>query len=765
MAVPSDSSDPIVDPQTLEFRRAITSDEQGYNCTVRLKSDSLERMKKQAAIMRKYNEEPPWDQAKLIAAKQDWRRNTPTGFLSSMVKRIMPPYDSLIDSAKYLTMARFPDQFQEDPKQEQKQDHFRFEVTKCIRSWGGFQPFKRNIILENVLMGYTGGAWTDEFSWKPVFLRQDEAYFPDGCPQEGNKVPLWCHDQAMQIHEMAAYLVNPKVSKIAGWNLENIVDAINNARPENRASGVTAELRKFEDLVRESSLGASYQTGVKIIKMVHLFVQEVNGKVSHYIYNDRGGKLLFKRLDRFETMDQCLALMSIEIGNGKLHGSKGAGRILYNAHVSIDQARNLFLDNIYLSGLLVLKRGENAKPQQALQVMAPLAVIGQGFEVAEEKFEANADAFFQADKFLVQLAELQVGAFMPGQIFSNDGGEKPTASEVNYVASIEQQIREGVLARFYSQFQLIIWQMQKRICSPENIKKAMKLHAKEKSGAIMQLTQGMYSFMQKIGHEITGSFEISKPDRIADDAVQCCLNLLRKGLEPKDIYTLGQQPSFEVTQETARDLSAALLDIKARYANDPSVNQFELTKRDIASKLGNDLADKIIIPQEDNTLVAEATRMQLLELQLLATGEMVNVSPRDNDPVHLQVIKQKAMEIMQDPSVITEDAMPAMQVIIEHADQHLQQGIMKAGGDKQVFAEDAMFIEQARKMLGAASEAQAAAAALQPPPGAMPAAPPPDAAAMPPAGPQPITTNGPAAIQNLPLSRGPIPTNPPVLLP
>jgi hypothetical protein len=734
---PNDSG-PIVDPQTLEFRRAITSEEQGYSVIQRLKQDSWWRNEKQAAIMRKFNDEPPYDQAKLNAAKQDWRRNASTGFMSSMVKRILPPYNQIIDQAQYLTTARFPGEETQDPEMQQKQLDFRYEITRTIRSWSGWQAFKSQIILENLLFGFTGAGWTDEITWEPRFLRQDEAYFPEGCGQEARLVPLWCLDQNFQIHEMAEYLVDPEASAAAGWNIDNVVIAINDAKPENRNSGVNSDVRKYQDMIRESSLGTSYSTGVKVIKAIHLFVQEVSGKVSHYIYDDRTKQQLFVRLDRFDSMEQNLALMAIEVGNGKLHGSKGAGRILYNTHVSVDQTRNLIVDNLMLSGLLVLKQGEGAKPQQALTVVHPVAILGKGWDVVPTGFQIDTDAFLAIDNQQTQIAEVQIGAFMPGQI-QDTSGEKRTASEVNYVASIEQELRQGNLARFYAQFQLVVWECQKRICSIDNIAKAQAIYKKETANVIMRFTQGMFNFLKNLNEAIPQQFEISQADPINESAIQCCLALFRKGLSAKDIYVLGQAPSFDLTQDTAADLTQALTEVKATYANNPSIDQGKLDRLLLSSKLGERLADDIIIPQEDNTLTAEATRLQLMELTLLLTGEPVPVSPRDFDTVHLQVIQQKAQLLMQNPASVVPASIPLLQNLFAHAEAHFQQALSKVGGKMnpglQPFAE---MLDMAKKFLAAA---QANTAKLQASPAAQPGAMPPAmvaTSAPAPGGPPPI---------------------------
>jgi hypothetical protein len=54
------------------------------------------------------------------------------------------------------------------------------------------------------------------------------------------------------------------------------------------------------------------------------------------------------------------------------------------------------------------------------------------------------------------------------------GGDK-TASEVNRIAAVENQIREGILMRWVKQYSKAVERMQRGICHPEHIKAASEL--------------------------------------------------------------------------------------------------------------------------------------------------------------------------------------------------------------------------------------------------------------------------------------------------
>lgn len=688
----------IVDPKTLVFKRAVKDAKQAYDICKSILDANKDRLDKQRKIAAKLNGDQPFDPDKLRAAGQGWRHNRPTGFMSTMTARALPPYKQTITSARVLTSSKLNST---GPQSDQKTEDFRVRTTRTIRQWDGFDSFCHQFSKEDVVYGYASNCWTDEWDWKPLFARTDDAIFPDGCPQEAKNCPIWMLRQRFMIHELAEKLAEPKIAEAAGWNVQNLVKAINAAHPDQGGTKTQDDYRRQEDLIRESSVGTSYRTGTKQINAYHLFAQEANGMVSHYIVNGDNGDELFTRYDRFKSMDACLTLYSVEIGNGKLHGSKGIGRLLFNTHVAIEQSRNLIADNLYLSGLVILKASQQGKQQAAITVQHPICVLGERYEIVDQKFTVDVEAFFALDRHLTQIAELQIGAFMPGQLLDSSG-EKRTASEVNYVASIEQQIKEGLLRRFYTQFQGCVWEMQKRMYSPDNIIKALNIFKIKKGGKEFideAVVEEMAPVLSAMGLKFDGSIVIIPT---MSDAVEASLELLEKGLSPKEIYELAQCPSWEAEFDLSSQNAAALDMVVARYKGDPTIKQNELTKRDISSKLGASVADTLMIPEEDNTIQAEATRMQLLENGELAQGHEVPVSPRDVDEIHLSVIQQKFQELMQTlrPESITADMLVAAKVTLAHADEHVQSFLHK-GGKQEQLAEVMDFLKQAHGAIDA----------------------------------------------------------------
>lgn len=686
----------LVDKETLQFRRSVTDAAQAYSICRRLIKDNEDRADKMAAIMNKYNDSQPWSQSKLIAAGQGWRHNRSTGFMSSMVRRIVPSYKQVIDSARVLTSSNFSDS---SPANDQKVEWFRVETTKTIRRWYDWHNFNSQLCLENVLFGYAGVNWSDEYEWRPAFMRQDESIFPEGSPQNAKDIPLWMRRKNFLVHELANLLIEPEISESVGWNIKNVVNALNESKPQNRQKYSEGDQRMFADTVRESTLGYSYSEGVKVVEAYFLYVQEATGLVSMFIVNARDGSELMKHYDRFESMDEVLAVLAVEIGNGKLHGSKGAGRILYNTHVGIEQARNFIADGLYLAGLILMKGTTKGKTQAAITVQHPICVVGENYEVLPQKFEVDTEAFFALDRHLSQLAEIQVGAFMPGQLL-DQSGKKRTASEINYVASVEMQIKEGVLSRFWSQYQQIIYQMQKRMYSTENLKAALEIYKDMTQGTIRKVTKKMINFLVAIGQSIVGLEPIDESRYLNKEAVDTCVKLLKKGMTVAEIFELGQCPPNEVTQDMSQTVAQMIDQVVARYAGNKSIRQQELMKRDIASKLGNAIAEQLIIPEEDNTIAEEATRMQILEDNAMIGGEEVPISPRDIDEIHMAVIQAKAAELMKTMTsdALNEESLKIATNLMKHFDEHLKSAMSK-GAKKEQMQEQIAFSMQTHAVL------------------------------------------------------------------
>jgi hypothetical protein len=678
-----------VNKDTLQVRRTFKDATQAHSAYRRLKQQNVERNKKNQLIQKKLNLEPPYSNKKLESMGQNWRSNRPTGFISTMVSRIQPPFRQVIESASTLTYAAYP---LESVDSENKTKVFREEITKCIRSWKGFDDLVAQVVHENTCFGFCGLCWDDLRDWKPEFLRQDYTFFSIETPQVADQTPIFGRKRRYQIAELLPVLENPELSAAAGWHINHLVESINNAVPAGRTLDSDDDARRYEDWIREGSYGASYENDAKYVELGEILVKEPHGKISRFLFDDKSGKEICTQIDRYNKMSECLALFSVEIGSGNLMSSRGAGRDLYNTHVAVEKARNLVVDNTYLKGLLLLKKGPNAKVGVTpLTVAHPVAYVAEGYEVIPQNVPADTDDFLKLDQFVSGLAEIQVGTFLPTAPLSD--GARKTASEVNRVAAIENQLREGILMRFSKQFSQAVERMQRGVCHPEHIKAAADLKglldvARQTLPNATWARRDVVDAFDKSMMELPSfliPFEV--PEHLDEDAINCCLNMLERNVPPSDILLMAYSPANQLLQDTTPQDNIVLDTMIQRYQGNPNVNQDELLKLDWSRKLGQSIANQVILPKDQVEAIAiEATRQQVIELQSIVAGQDVPVSPRDNDIVHIETMMQKLMPVIANIPAggLPPEGVEPLAKAMQHFMQHVQAAEAKGAPKDQI---------------------------------------------------------------------------------
>lgn len=666
-------------------KRALSSVKQMRNVISSFTTAARERNVRNARISAKYNSEKPFRQESLEADGLGWKSNFTTKPLPMLVNKVSPRLKKALEAVKYLTNSALPDNV---PGNAEKTEAFRREITKLIRSRPGWSDLLTEISMENVLFGYAPVVWLDEFSWFPKFFRQDEFFVSTGNPQESERTQIFIVKQKYLIHELFSMIEDEEAAKAAGWKLQPTIEAINKAQPDHRRNRSDNWERVYEDLIREANVGLSHENGAMVICVWHLFAQEVDGKVSHYILTEDGtGKdggadkeLLFEREDQYNSMPDALGLFVFEYGNGKLHGSKGIGREIYAMAAMLDRARNEVVDRLNLSGKIIIQGDDKALRRFKMSVVGAALLIGQAYQVTERKINPAIEEFLQLDQFLTSLLDQMAGAVTPKAL----EGERVTAAAVNLLASREEESRDTITGRFLTQFASAQATMQKRICDP-NVR-----------------DEDAKAFQKKM------------------------LNIMSR----EELTQIASQPVAETVADYTTIERQQIVAIAAENKGDPLFNQKELRRRSLAAQVSDEFADSVLLPDEDPTVVAEQSRLQQLELMLIASqATKVPISPRDNHVVHLGVL-MPALEQAAQVSAQSPEGVPILEAMLMHAQGHLM-GAEQSGVPKDQLAPVAGIIkklsasmEQLKQLAEAEQTVQTAAGMNgEPaaPPGAAPA--------------------------------------------
>lgn len=618
-------------------------------------------------ILAKYNAERPYDSCKLEAEGLGWRQNFTTKPLPLMIEKVAPRFVEAVNSLKYLTNSSLSDKWENST---QKTEKFRKIITETIRARKGWRPLVEDIAFDNALFGHSVVAWLDELSWFPKAFHQDESFLPDGASQSVYSGQIIALKEVYLPHELFAQIKDREAAEMVGWKIQKTIDAINKASPaqlrEQLGSATNAETW-YQNAIRDLTLGSSYMAGASVITVYSLLAREVDGKVSHYRLAGEGRDEIFSKEDRFESMEACLAFFSYQKGNGKMHGSKGVGRDIYELAGMLDRTRNEIVDRSILSGKTLIQGDIKRIHTFKMSIVGATAIVPNGWTVLEQKIDGNIEPFLKLDAYFSMLVDQLVGNVSPPKL---EGEAFRSSTAWNLVAQREEESKDAKIGRFLEQFVDMVGTMQRRICDSDT----------------------------------------------DDEDAKAARKKLKEFLTAAELKELSEQPVAGTVRDLTpleRQMVAAVV---AEKRGNPLYNQRQMEIEDLSARVGANFAERVLIPDNDPTVESEQQRLQQLELVLLSSGQPVPVSPRDNHQVHLSVImpvaEQTAAAIMQGGAETV-----ALEAILAHITEHYNRSL-EQGAPKEQLQQVADLVKNTGKVLAELKQLDQQAAELQsqPPP-------------------------------------------------
>lgn len=751
---------PDLDARGRPKNKPIENSVQAYSLFLRFKKQNRARAARNKIIADVYNGSPPYVQKELEDQGQGWRSNMSTQFLSSIVDRVCPRFIDAVHDIKYLTAAELPDTYDDF---QNKSELFQQKTTELIRKWESWTDFVQRLATENVLMGYTAAFSIDEHNWRPRCFRQEQVYFDEQVAQDVHRLDCFCIEQDFYIHELVSLLEEPETSEKAGFNIENLKSAIEHAMPPRE--DIPSDPRQLSDMAREASLFFSWHRTSKMIQTVHVFIRTYTGGIDHWWVNRSasvigaeaapiaddslgGGQELFYGEDVSERMEDIITLFTFQPGNDRLFGSKGLGRLLVNLSIAIERERNLYFDQQYISGLLIGTAEEKDIPFLQPKVVAPFLILPKGFELMATQMQFNPETFTGLDNKLTSNAEVIAGTFMPQQVQSN-GQSAQTATEATIDATREEEIRQGILNRWWNQFTHLVSQLQRRIYTPLNIRAALAyVEARDEAltTGLKLVDESLMALLLKIDPAAEERYTAAPPLGRADgEAVTVISELLDAGLAAEEILLLAHTPATEYNFNVGAIEDSKLLQFAMAAEGNPYWNQPKLNFEAGAALIGYRRAKDLFAGDPSMSTNLEQQRAQYSEWTDMTQGQAMPVSDRDDHIQHLTALNQKVMGSINTmrsipPQLIPEQELNTMKLGLLHGQAHMEaenkksSGVAAGGRGKrtkqlQPLAEQLTQANQAfEQILNNRSKAQAAAAAAG-------------------SGPQPPAFTGPQAAQ------------------
>ena len=652
IAAPQIKKDGTLDTE----QRSVRNISQAYDICKALDFNNKERALRTATIQAIHDGEPPRSSAKQAEKAKSWQANFSSNWLSGITGRVAQRFVNAEAAQLYVTQSRLPESI---PDYKRKSDIMQGKFTKLVRSWSGNTGLINSLAVETTLQGYTYGVFLDPTTWKPTMFKQDRCYMPELSGQHAREIQFFVAKMDYRLDEFLELIKDEEIAADNGYDMENCVWAANNAQMQDpRVDATTTEFRRIVELINEGVLGLTYtSSGARVVYTYLLFNREYDGDVSFWLVHRDSGKLLRFSSKLFPKMEDCLSMFYFEPGNGCIHSSKGIGRKLAALAINKELTRCSMMDNIRMSSLMVARIDPKDRNRMAPSIMAPFMMLDKSIEVSQTQFTPNADAYEKADQFTDSWAEQATGAWITQQL-DDKGKPAKTATQVQLDANRETETADIQIRRWLDLVANLRQIQQLRAFSDDNIKEARRHYE---------------GFQKDPESETYKAYEEMEDPEL----MLALIEIMKADISDDEIKAWRRSPAsiFAHVQDTASNLGIGM--VVQKYKGDPDVDQKELKMRDIESLVGPEVAKLLVIPGQDQTVIAIASRQQLIESSTMYDLQMpIPVVPSDNHLVHATILEALLKEVAA-PIISQNQDNPQLQKSIElninHMGDHLAQ--------------------------------------------------------------------------------------------
>lgn len=658
--------------------RIVSSPRQAYDVCIALveSDDTKRRQEKQAVITKKYDGQRPYDAQVLKNNGQDWRANFSTNFLAGVIDRTKPQLLDPVEKADVLTYSTLPSEYADSVR---KTKVFRTEITKTIRAWPAASDLMSRLGQDVILNGGAIPVRTGS-DWRPQLFDCDKFFVPEKSGQHASLIPLIVLSHDIEVGELARIIEKETSAKIAGWDIEGCKRAIKHRTSSGNTHNQDSQAEKQNAQRDGASSEYKPELLTPTVGVFTLMVKDFSGQVDVWtvlsdkvaVTEDETSEgeacLLRKKIGQHETMEEAIAVFTMQAGNGHFYGSKGLGRLLTNIHIQIERGRCSAADNAWLAGMLTLENDGESEPAQ---VRFPFVTLPKGSKVAERQFDFSIEKWLTFDDRLTSIAESIAGAFIPPNI-DNSGGAT-TKIEAAQKAERELAVKSGVLGRFLGHIGSLVWVMQSGICSLQNIKAAIRIQKqKQEAKGKRFLKPKVYDKLKAVG---ASTDSVARQDEIViedEQAVQCILSMLDQGLSAEEIIVLAMSSTVTSTPDQGTVADNNALTFIANNKQNPYVNQAAAAKMEATLAIGEQRAGELIIDVEDPQVEIIAARQQTMEWATMQDGTRVPAAAIDLHSVHrkkLAELMEPLIEAMR--SMPTREGLTVLSIALSHYKEHI----------------------------------------------------------------------------------------------
>lgn len=630
-----------------------------------LRADALSAFDR-ARIDAAYNNEPPLSQSQLNATGQAYRCNVSWGFAAMVLNMAMSGFVDVINSTEVLFEC--PTNYGPEQTRLEREQIIAEEVTECIRSWRDFDTVYQQLVNTFIKHGVSFGIFNDAYDWRWAASGMSDFKIPRQCKVGQDNIDLGCFLRFYSPTQLYQLIRDPEQAKDLGYNIEAIKQAIMKSVQNNNtfARYRAYDWERLEIVLRNNDYWWSYgNTATQSIRVVHIYWQEYDGRVSYGMFcdDDTAGERdwLYLKHNEFPKTTNAFVLFPYGVGtNEYIHGIRGQGYDVYPIHQALNRLYNQALElAAYGSGPILQPNNESAMQEMQFVPMGPYNLLTPGITVQPSAIVPNlstgilpiANALTQM--FRERTANANTQALL-------DSRTEKTATQVEAELGSIAKMSISSLNLFYAPWETLFREKVRRM-------KRRDYAENEPGGAfIVELHRRL---LKRGGTELLESFFELETDR----------------LRIKKAIGSGSEAARMLAKKSMLELMPYL----------DEYGQMNVVRTLGAEYVGyRNIGDFIQRPDAEKRPPLEASIAELQNDALLS-GQIATVRPNDNHMVHARVHMEALMPVTQQAdqalSLAAEQGqdvqqlagiMQGLQALNAHTTEHVQRIAVNPIGQK-----------------------------------------------------------------------------------
>lgn len=622
-----------------------------------------------------FDGQPPYDDNVLREAGMASRCNLNFGEAESLLESSLAGYVDLVQSVENLISVEVKES---DPQKKGDYERVIAEgFTKMLREWDEFN-FKH--VLNSTYFikhGVSVGYWEDEYDWRWQISKIGDFLIPRRTFAAEEMVEVAVSPRVMRAHELYSFIKNEERAGEIGWNVEEVKKAIL-ANSGARDSYHVTDWERYQEDLKNNDIYVAHGAGSEI-RVIHAWVKEYDGTVSHYISLADGSneEFLYEKRSRFRRACDAFVTFCYGVGtNGYYQSIRGLGYKIF-PHIQVsNRMRCQFVDGAMLStSLLIQPDSEDSLENLAFEYLGPFSVLNSGVQILEKNLpNIGQNAIPVLQDMSAQLRE-RAGAYR--SVSGDPSSKERTKFEVQAQLQGDARLTTGAMNLFYEPWSRLL------------------------RGAFKRAIRKDYLAEERGGEAVAAFKKYCTTRGVPLDVLH------NKVTEVRAVRSIGA--GSDQLRLVAMD---EFMGMMSQF--DEQGRQSLLRDR-VAARIGYDHVDRYVPKLPESRPVLDQ-KIAELENAAMAQGRQVSLQPTENHFVHATVHVQDIARLAE--AVKQQQADPAQasqyfQLAMAHANEHMQFVAQDAsrkqeyGQLKQLFQQSSEIAEQTMEKV-AAEQARAA---------------------------------------------------------